>query len=270
MEKIREGIAMTTLGGSLFVRNAIQYDYCVKEAVASLAALCDEVFILDCQSDDGTTQMLGDYISENFSNVKYQTNGDWNCGKDYKKLATLANACIKHLNTDWHFMLQADEVIHEDSFETIRKIINENKKVGRQTFAVRRFNLFGTVDHHIRFDLPQKPCSDQPVRIGTKGTKAKGDAESLEWTNIDKSHINEILIYHYGYVRHDVQNIQKAVDMQSWFWGPGRENQVDGRLLTMRETGKWEPYKLLAESSVTPIPKPHPRFSKAWADERRK
>ena len=62
-----------TLGGSLFVRNAIQYDYCVEEAIESLAACCDEVFVLDCQSDDGTTEKLGDWISSSpFSNIKYQ------------------------------------------------------------------------------------------------------------------------------------------------------------------------------------------------------
>jgi len=256
----------SSLGGSLFVRNAIQYDYCVKEAIASLAALCDDVFILDCQSDDGTTDILHEYIKA-FPNVRYQTNGDWS-GKDYHKLPRLANACIKHLKTDWHFMLQADEVIHEDSFPVIRKLIAENHKKGKQTFGVRRLNLYGTIDHHIKFNLKSKPCSDCPVRIGTKKTKAKGDAESLEWTNVDRAHLDEILIYHYGYVRHDIQNIHKAVDMQSWFFGPN--SVVDGRLLEMKKTGIWEPYKILPQDALSPIPKPHPIFSKAWSDERRK
>ena len=259
---------MTTLGGSLFVRNAIRYDYCVKEAVASLAALCDDVFILDCQSEDGTTDMLGDYISANFKNVRYQTNGNWDCGKDYHKLSKLANMCINHLRTDWHFMLQADEVIHESSFPAIRRLIEAPSPHGRRTIAVRRFNLFGTVDQHIRLDLPHKPCSDCPVRLGTKGTVAKGDGESLEWTNTDRSHIDQVLIYHYGYVREDRKNITKAVDMQRWFFND--PTKVDGRLLEMQKTGVWEPYKLIAQTGLTPIPTPHPKFSSAWAAKRRK
>lgn len=256
-----------TLGGSLFVRNAIKYDYCVKEAIASLAALCDDVFILDCQSDDGTTEMLGKYIGANFTNVRYQTNGDWNCEKDFHKLSKLANMCIKHLKTDYHFMLQADEVLHEDSFPVIRKLINRGDKNVNRTIAVRRLNLFGDVDHHIRLDLKHKPCSDCPVRIGTRKMMAKGDAESLEWTNTDRSHTDEIVIFHYGYVRKDQQNIDKAIDMQSWFFGD--KSQVDQRIVKMKEEGKWEPYKLLTKKQLAPNPKPHPKFSAQWAAERR-
>jgi glycosyltransferase involved in cell wall biosynthesis len=255
---------MATLGGSLFVRNAIKYDYCVKEAIASLADLCDEVFILDCQSDDGTDTMLAEYL-EKFPNVTYQTNGDWNCKPDYFKLSELANMCIAKLKTDWHFMLQADEVIHESSFAAVRRLIAQPTK-GKKTIAVRRLNLFGTPDKHISLTLPSKPCSDQPVRIGTRGTIAKGDAESLEWSNTDRQHIDQVLIYHYGYVRKAEINISKAIDMQSWFNGP--KSGVDGRLLEMQKTGKWEPYKLIAESGLTPIPVPHPKYSAEWAKER--
>jgi len=256
---------MATLGGSLFVRNAIKYDYCVKEAIASLADLCDEVFILDCQSDDGTTEMLAEYLAK-FPNVIYQTNGDWNCKPDYHKLADLANACIKHLKTDWHFMLQADEVIHESSFAAIRRL-TKNPPQGKQTIAVRRLNLYGDVDHHISLTLSHKPCSDQPVRIGTRGILSTGDAESLEWANTDRTRLDEIIVYHYGYVRKDKINIDKAVDMQSWFFGP--KGQVDGRLLEMQKTGKWEPYKLIAKEWLTPIPMGHPKYATEWADDRR-
>lgn len=86
---------MPTLGGSIFVRNAIKYDYCIKESIACLAALCDEVFILDCQSDDGTTEMLAEYILANFKNVRYQTNGNWNCSDTYHKLAMLATGGLR-------------------------------------------------------------------------------------------------------------------------------------------------------------------------------
>jgi len=255
---------MPTLGGSIFVRNAIKYDYCIRESIASLAALCDEVFILDCQSDDGTTEMLDDYVKA-FPHVRYYKNGNWNCADTYRKLAMLANDCINALATDWHIMLQADEVIHEDSFPMIRQLVNANQN---RNYAVRRLNLFGDVDHHIRFDLDQKPCSDQPIRLAMRHVQAMGDAESLDWGHYNGSHINDILIYHYGYVRHDKMNIDKAVDMQGWF--NGANSSVDGRILEMQKTGIWEPYKLMDESKVTPIPKPHPMFSKAWADERRK
>jgi len=254
-----------TLGGSVFVRNALKYDYCIKESIESLAALCDDVFVLDCQSDDGTTAMLAEFVKK-FPNVRYQTNGDWNCKADYHKLAELANACIKHLNTDWHIMLQADEVLHEECFPVIRSLIKTAPKTV-QTYALRRLNLFGTVDKHISFSMSHKPCSDQPVRLGRRGLMATGDAEALEWKDTDRTHIDEILIYHYGYVRKSEININKAVDMQSWFFGD--KSSVDGRLLDMQKTGVWEPYKLIPENMLTAIPRGHPKFSAKWAEERR-
>ena len=259
-----------TLGGSIFVRNAIQYDYCILEAVSSLAALCDNVAILDCYSDDGTTDMVADHC-RGMKNVNFMTNGDWNCTDDYHKLAKLANAVAGKLDNPWHFMLQADEVIHENSFEAVRRLI-ENKEAKTKAYAVRRLNLFGTVDRHIRFDLPHKPCSDRPSRLGRKGIQAAGDGESFVNDGINTKHIDEVTIFHYGYVREDQKNLMKAIDMQTWFWGKGKDEKdvVDGRLLAMRDNGEgWDAYKILPESSTAPNKMDHPMFSKDWADKRR-
>jgi len=251
-----------SLGGSLFVRNAIKYDYCVTEAIASLAALCDDVFVLDCQSDDGTTEGLENFCF-GFSNVRYQSNGNWNCAQDFNRLRILANTCIDQLDTDWHFMLQADEVLHEDSFGPIRMFINSNH--GFRTCMVRRFNLFGDVDHYINPELPQKPCGDVPIRLGKKGIHSLGDAENLDRIYTCQDWIQRIKIFHYGFVRKNV--VEKAIDMQSWFWqDPSR---VDSRLIEMDKRGVWEPHELIQKENLLPIPCSHPKFSKEWADARR-
>lgn len=48
---------MNKLGGSIFIHNAIEFDYCLEASVSSLAALCDEVVLLDASSTDGTTDL---------------------------------------------------------------------------------------------------------------------------------------------------------------------------------------------------------------------
>lgn len=256
------------LGGSLFVRNAIRYDYCVKEAIDSLDALCDEVAVLDCYSDDGTIDMLADHCRGR-KKIHFMQNGNWNCADDYHKLSKLANMVAGKLSSPWHFMLQADEVIHEKSFPYIRNLIKTNdSKI--KAYAVRRYNLFGDVDHHIRLDLPQKPCSDCPNRLGRKGVQAAGDGESFTYDGINTKHINDVIIFHYGYVRKNQQNLQKAIDMQSWFWGKSSKDRIDKRLLAMKASGEgWNAEKLMPRNSLAPNPIPHPVFSKAWADERR-
>lgn len=257
------------LGGSLFVRNAIKYDYCVREAIDSLDALCDEVAILDCYSDDGTTDMLADHCRGR-SKIHFMTNGNWDCTNDYHKLSMLANMVAAKLDSPWHFMLQADEVIHESSFPIIRQLIETNDPK-LKAYAVRRFNLFGDVDHHIRLDLPQKPCSDRPNRLGRKGVQAAGDGESFAYDGINTNHIDQVVIFHYGYVRKSEQNLNKAIDMQSWFWGPDSAKNIDKRLLALRDSGEgWNAEKIMPRSALAPNPISHPIFSKAWADERRK
>lgn len=257
-----------TLGGSLFIRNAIKHDYCIRESIKSLAAMCDDVFILDCQSEDGTTEMLQDYISNHFNNVRYQTNGDWNCKDDYHKLSLLANMCIDNLDTDWHFMLQGDEVIHESSFDTIRSLINTPGE--SHCFSVRRFNLYGTPDYHIRLDLPlnKKPCSDMPIRLGRKGLHAVGDGESLDQDNVNHNFTDSIVIFHYGYVRKGFINVTKAIEMQTWFHGKDVEPTIDQRLLQMKEKNIWDPWYILSKDMVAPNLIDHPIFSKQWAAER--
>ena len=60
---------MKSLGGSLFVRNAIKYDYCIEEAVLSLVPICDEITIGDAGSDDGTLDVLRKLESDH-NNIK--------------------------------------------------------------------------------------------------------------------------------------------------------------------------------------------------------
>src|SRR5208282_5743966 len=111
---------MPSLGGSIFVRNAIKYDYCVEASILSILPVCDPVVVLDCQSDDGTTELLRDLASKH-PQIQLTENVLWECAPNYQRLSMLANQAIAKLNTDWHFMIQADEVLHENSIPYIRQ-----------------------------------------------------------------------------------------------------------------------------------------------------
>lgn len=251
-----------TLGGSLFIRNAIRFGYCVTEALDSLYALCDQVSVVECGSDDGTQELLKQWQESKYSQsgakeVKILYGHPWEVGEKYDRLAILANAARERLTTDWHFMLQADEVLHESSFERIRQLI----EFPMNGYFCRRLNLFRSPDVHIRLDSKKKPCGDVVCRLAKTAFPAVGDAESI---GVDhgrgEEDIDKIVIFHYGYVREGAKHIAKAIDMQSWFFGPN--STPDQRIVKMRDDGNvFHPEVYFSQEDVQPIPIPHPKFS---------
>lgn len=255
------------LGGSMFIRNAIQFDYCVAEALDSLCAVCDEAVIVDAGSTDGTIDLLKEVQSRN-RNLKVVTGANWECHEKYDRLRILADIATSYLKTDWNFMLQADEVIHEKSFPAIRKAIQHPTN---RSYMIRRCNLWGDLNHYLKYDIPQehKPVSDQVIRLATTDHVAHGDAESLQ---ADARYMgvktDEIVIFHYGFVRRDANMIDKTISMQSWFWGPG--SQPDHRVVEMskKENPRFEWEVMKTRDLLGDLPLPHPKFAKKWAEER--
>jgi len=252
---------MTGLGGSLFVRDAIRYDYCVEAAIESLVPICDDVVVLDCKSTDGTLDLLRS-IEDRHPNVRVFGDVPWAEQSDhYLRLAILANAARELVHARWHFMIQADEVLHESSYASLARLL-EADGWGHDTFRVRRINLYGDLDHYIRFDSKLKPCSDEPVRIGRQGVPACGDAESLIEINGDHRTIQDVTLYHYGYVRHGEALLDKAIDMQSWFFGP--RSVVDQRVVKMKADGAgFRPYDIIPETELALLIS-HPAAALDW------
>lgn len=267
---------MHKLGGSMFIRNGIEFDFPISEALDSLCAVCDEAVILDCGSTDGTIDLLKEVQNRN-PNLKIIQGGNWECAPNYDRLRILADTASSYLkNMDYLFMLQADEVIHESSFHNIHTAIKNNQK---KSFMIRRCNLFGDLNHMFKFDIAEsdKPCSDKVIRIsaydidnnGNKiHPKASGDAESLGVNPAFLVNLTEeIMIYHYSYCRKHTEHLNKTIQMQSWFWGPN--SQPDSRVVEMaKTTGIYDWQKMKSRDMLCSIPLPHPKFSQKWVEER--
>jgi glycosyltransferase involved in cell wall biosynthesis len=252
----------TGLGGSLFVRDAVRLDYCVEAAIESLVPVCDDVVVLDCHSTDDTLALLRT-IETRHSNVRVFPNVPWEQAGNYERLMILANAARELVRARWHFMIQADEVLHESSYTALRALVAADGW-GQQAFRVRRLNLYGDLDHHISLGSRLKPCSDEPTRIGLQGVPAGGDAESIvEPHGPDRRMVDRVTLFHYGFVRSGQALITKAIEMQSWFWGP--HSVPDQRVVHMQQAGTgFRPYDIIPPQELSPLPMPHPAAAAGW------
>lgn len=256
---------MPIIAGSLFVRNAVKYDYCLEASVRSLSATCDKVVVIDAQSESDGTFALLEKLAEELKNVSVAYGYEWECerpgypGKD--RLVVLANKAKALCGPcDWHIMLQADEVLHESFGSAARSAIEMYPE--STAFMCTRFNLYGDTSHYVSFTAKEKPCSDHVVRLAKPDLDAYGDAESVEGgDHLRGTYESALMIFHYGFVRSNL--VEKALDMQSWF-GCGQ----DKRLIELKEKGeKFDGRKMMDPSYLKVLPLAHPIYAKQWVEE---
>ncbi len=109
------------ISGFTFIRNAIKYDYPVAEAIRSILPLCDEVVVAVGDSDDGTRDLIESIDSASIRIL--DTKWDVSLRTGGEVLAKETNKALKAIspNADWAFYIQADEIVHEQDIDTIRK-----------------------------------------------------------------------------------------------------------------------------------------------------
>jgi len=209
---------MSTLGGSICIRNGDDLDYCWREAVISLEAICDQVVICDGDSTDGTTEAIKKWCAENpkLKYVRYQWPSP--CG-DNNYWVKWINWAREHLDTDWHFQLDADEIVHEKSYDEIRQFI----AVPWRSAFMQRWNFWKDTKHMIPegYKLGRWVCRIAPSRfwLASDGPHEMGNhAPSIGVrTNIQ--------LYHYGFLRHRESFFKKQRAFQGYY-----ANAYDQRL----------------------------------------
>jgi hypothetical protein len=255
---------VTTLGGSFFIYNGIELDFCFEAVIECCLELCDQVVIMDCGSTDGTVNRLIEIMSKNPKMGVIV--GDWNKDKTNRKFEDLSREVISHLTTDWHIQLQADEVLHESAFDLVRILI-ESKTV--DAYGMRRINLWRDYDTCIRFDSPLKPCDDVGVRLARRSMAPSMDGNSddnLKCSGLVSPHyIDQLPIYHYGMVRDRMKLAKKVVDVQTGHFG-----DADPRVVQALENHVYKHSTFPWDAYTMPMPGTHPKFAKEWLSRKRR
>ena len=201
---------MTTIGGTLIIRNAVAYDYCIEAALYSLLGVCDEVVVVDGESDDGTWEWLQAYPHW----LKNQRGYDLIlCQRPWKPsplgtwLADLTNEARKQLTTNMHLNLQADEVLHEADYPVIRACAE-----ARRSWRLNRLNFWLDPQHMLR---PEVKVGSRIVRLAPTSVPCIGDAQGLQPSGATDC---DARIYHYGFLRNPQKLAAKARPMLKAFF----------------------------------------------------
>ena len=244
-----------TLGGITFVHNAITYDYNYKETIDCLLSFCDKVVILDAGSTDGTAEEVSKYADPNVT-VACLDKLEWEKQQGREKLSYFQNLALSFLDTDYYFLLQADEILHEKSFPLIHRIIQTNT----EAFICSRRNLWKDCFHQLNVPHERKPCSTEIVRLAKTQYKSVGDGESID-APASGQFIYGIDIWHMGFVRKKEVMKDKIWNMQENVFQIPHDPKLDN--MAEFDWSAW-----FSENDLIKINETHPVFIREWISSR--
>jgi len=208
--------------GFSFIRNAITYDYPIREAITSILPLCDAFYVAVGSSDDDTRSLIE---SINDSKIKIiDTTWDDSLRKGGEVLAVETNKAFNAIpeDYDWCFYIQGDEVFHEDGLDVVKKACKQwkdNPKV--EGFVINYHHFYGSYD----FIGNSRKWYRKEVRIirNDKSIYSFRDAQGFQTQNRPlKVKPIDVWMHHYGWVKHPKfqqakqQNFNKLWHSDNW------------------------------------------------------
>jgi len=197
------------ISGFTFVRNAVKYDYPVEASVRSMLPLVDELIVCLGNSDD-TTESLIISIADPKIKIVHSTWDD-SLREGGRVLAVETNKALDAVNpnADWCIYLQADEVIHEEDYTSIRSAMTQykdQKNVEGLLFKYLHFygnyNYIGDSRKWYRYEIR--------IIRNDKNIRSYKDAQGFRYGD-RKLNVKEIpaRIFHYGWVKNPLHQSEK-------------------------------------------------------------
>jgi hypothetical protein len=189
------------ISGFTIVRNALKFDYPVKEAICSILPICDEFIVAVGKSEDETLELIKSIGSPKIKIIETVWNDSLREGG--KLLAIETNKAFNAVSpdTDWCFYIQADEVVHEKYLPIIKDAMKkhqDNKNVEGLLFNYLHF--YGSYD----YVGDSRKWYRKEIRVikNNKEISSYRDAQGFR-KNKQKLKVKPIdaYIYHYGWVK---------------------------------------------------------------------
>ncbi len=200
------------VSGFTIIRNAIKYDYPIREAIQSILPLCDEVIVAVGNSEDETIALIESIHSTKIKII--HSNWDDSKREGGRTFAVETDKAFQAISSDadWAFYIQADEVVHEKYYATISAALvryKDDEKVEGLLFNYQHF--YGSYDY--LGDSWQWYRREIRIIKNNKKIFSYRDAQGFRKFPNEKLKVKLInaSIYHYGWVK-DARTMQKKVE----------------------------------------------------------
>lgn len=190
------------VSGFTFVRNAVQYDYPVVEAINSILPLCDEFIVAVGNSSDTTKELIQSINSPKIKIIDTIWDDALRVGG--QTFAVETNKAFESISrdADWAFYIQADEVVHEKYHVNLlhaMKKYKDDKRVDGLLFNYLHF--YGSYDYV--GDAYRWYRREVRIIKNDQSIASYKDAQGFRKKPNIKINVKLIdaYIYHYGWVR---------------------------------------------------------------------
>lgn len=204
------------VSGFTFIKNAIKFDFPIKEAILSILPLCDELIVAVGDCDDGTRELI---LSIDSAKVKLidtvwdpkKTTGGFVLAEETNK----AFAAISS-DSDWCFYIQGDEVFHEDGIENVKEAMLRYKDdASIDGLLFKYLHFFGSYD----YIGASSNWYRNEIRIikNNKSIYSYKDAQGFRKGKNVKLNVKSVdaYIYHYGWVKEPKVMAEKILNAAS-------------------------------------------------------
>ncbi|KAA9340435.1 glycosyltransferase family 2 protein [Larkinella humicola] len=190
------------VSGFSFIRNALQYDYPIVEAIQSILPLCDEFVIAVGRSEDQTLRLIQSIQSDKIRII--ETVWDDSLREGGRVLAVETDKALAAIapDADWAFYIQGDEVVHEKYLPAIREAMKTYKEDAQVEGLLLNYqHFYGSY----RYVGDSRRWYRREVRIirNNGNVVAYRDAQGFRTRDNRKLNVKllDATVYHYGWVK---------------------------------------------------------------------
>ena len=221
--------------GFSFIRNAITFEYPIKEAILSILPLCDNMVVAVGNSTDATRDVVAAVYPQKTRIIDTVWNESLKEGG--RVLADETNKAFHAVDedADWCFYIQGDEVFHEDGYEEVysaMKKYKDDKTVDGLLFRYHHF--YGSFDYLGSSSRWYR--NEIRVIKNDKSIYSYRDAQGFRKGQNEKLNVIPLnaYIHHYGWVR-EPKAMQAKYNNFGRFWAGSnvqwndkKANEYDG------------------------------------------